>query len=75
MNAIVKRDNILSYINRNNLKKEEFCKICGINTETYENIMYEKAVDSFTLLNMAQALKIDIYFLFNEDYLLAIFIC
>ena len=58
---------IINYIRYNKLSKEEFCKLCDMDTSTLDEIIYLGKYDTNTLKKIAKILNIGFYEFFSYE--------
>lgn len=74
MNTCINPDKILKYIKDNKLTKEEFCNKCKIDLSTLKEILKGEKVEFSIFYRLAQTMKIDICFMYNEKCTRVLFI-
>ena len=57
---------IFEYMSKNNLSKNQFCKLCGIGTTTFDRIVRGENFGIKSLLKIMKVIEIDIDYLFNK---------
>ncbi len=75
MNTCANPDEILKYIKTNKLTKEKFCEKFNIELNILNNILNGEKVETKVFYELAQSIKVDICFLYNENCTKALFIC